>query len=84
MVIVSKLVPLKNRDEILIIFSELDLRYLYDRYIHKENIETNPFNLAYINSNYYDVNDILPDKLSHNNCQYKVIRLNIQGLLIIR
>ena len=54
-------------DEMLSNYTELDLRYLYDRTTKYENIETNPFNLADINSNYYDVNDILPDKFSHNN-----------------
>ena len=61
-------------------YTELDLRYLYDRTTQYENIETNPFNLADINSNYYDVNDILPDKFIHNNFQCKVLHLNIQGL----
>ena len=67
-------------DEMLSNYTELDLRYLYDRTTQYENIETNPFNLADINSNYYDVNDILPDKFSHNNFQCKMLHLNIQGL----
>ena len=65
-------------DEMLSNYTELDLRYLYDRTTQYENLETNPFNLADINSNYYDVNDILPDKFSHNNFQCKVLHLNIQ------
>ena len=52
-------------DEILSNYTELDLRYLYERNTQYENVETNPFNLADINSNYFDVNDILPDKFSH-------------------
>ena len=67
-------------DEMLSNYTELDLRYLYERTTQYENIETNHFNLADINSNYYDVNDILPDKFSHNNFQCKVLHLNIQGL----
>ena len=53
---------------------------MYKRNTHYETVETNPFSLADINSNYYDVNDILPDKFSHNNFQCKVLHLNIQGL----
>ena len=53
-------------DEMLSNYTVLDLRYLYERTTQYENIETNPFNLADINSNYYDVNDILPDKFSHD------------------
>ena len=64
-------------DEILSNYIELDLRYLYERNNQHEHVETNPFNLADINSNYYDVNDILPDKFSHNNFQCKVLHLNI-------
>ena len=60
-------------DEILSNYTELDLRYLYVRYIQYTNVETNPFNLA-------DINDILPDKFSHTNFQCKVLHLNIQGL----
>ena len=67
-------------DEILSNYAELDLRNLYERNTQYENVEMNPFNLADINSNYYDVNDILPDKFSHNNFQCKVLHLNIQGL----
>ena len=67
-------------DEMLSNYTELDLRYLYERNTQYENIETNPFNLADINSNYYDVNDILPDKFSHNNFQCKLLHLYIQGL----
>ena len=67
-------------DEILSHNTKLDLRYLYERNIQYENVKTNPFNLVDINSNYYDVNDILPDKFSHNKFQCKVLHLNIQGL----
>ena len=67
-------------DEILSNYTELDLRYLYERNTQYENVETNPFNLADINNNYYDVKDILPDKFSHNNFKCKVLGLNIQGL----
>ena len=67
-------------DEMLSNYTELDLKYLYERTTQYENIKTNPFNLADINSHYYDVNDILPDKFSHNNFQCKVLHLNIQGL----
>ena len=67
-------------DEILSNYTELDLRYLYERNIQYENVETNPFNSAELNSNYYDVNDILPDKFSHNNFQCKVLHLTIPGL----
>jgi len=67
-------------DEILSNYRELDLRYLYERNTQYENVETNPFNLAAIHNYYYYVNDTLPDKLSHNNCQCKVLHLNIQGL----
>ena len=67
-------------DEILSNYAELDLRNLYERNTQYENVEMNPFNLADINSNYYDVNDILHDKFSHNNFQCKVLHLNIQGL----
>jgi len=67
-------------DEMLSNYTELDLRYLYERNTQYENIETNPFNLADINSNHYDVNDILPDKFSQNNIQCKVFHLNIQEL----
>ena len=67
-------------DEILSNYTKLNLRYLYKRYTQYEYVETNPFNLADINSNYYDVNDILPDIFSHNNFQCKVLHLSIQGL----
>ena len=67
-------------DEILSKYTEFDLRYLYDRNTQYKNVETNPFNLADINSNYYDVNDILPDKFNHNNFQCKVLHQNIPGL----
>ena len=67
-------------NEILSNYTELGLRYLYEINTQYENVETNPFNLADINSNYYDVNDILPDKFSHNNCQCKVLHLSIQGI----
>ena len=67
-------------DEILSNYAELDLRNLYEINTQYENENMNPFNLADINSNYYDVNDILPDKFSHNNFQCKVLHLNIQGL----
>ena len=56
-------------DEILSNYTELDLRYLYERNTQYENVETNPFNLVDINSNYYAVNDILPDMFSHNHFQ---------------
>ena len=67
-------------DEMLSNYTELDLRYLYERNTKYENIEPNPFILADINSNYYDVNNILPDKFSNNNIHCKVLHLNIQGL----
>ena len=55
-------------------------RYLYERYTQNEDVETNPFNLANINSNYYYINDILPDRFSPTNVQCKVFPLNILGL----
>ena len=67
-------------DEILSNYTELDLRYLYERNTQYENVEMNHFYLAAINSNYYDVNDILSDKFSQNNFQCKVLLLYIQGL----
>ena len=38
-------------DEILSDYTELDLKYMYERNTQYENVETNLFYLAYINSN---------------------------------
>ena len=65
----------RKMDEILGNYTELDLRYLFERNTQYEDVETNPFNLADINCNY-----ILPDKFSHNNYQCNVLHLNINGL----
>ena len=67
-------------DKILSNYAEPNLRYLYERNTQYQNVETNPFNLADINNNYNDVNDVLPDKFSHINFQCKVVHLSIQGL----
>ena len=67
-------------DEILSNYTELYLKHLYERNTQYEHVETNRFNLTDINSNYYDVNDVLPDTFSHNNVQCKVPHLNVQGL----
>ena len=61
----------------VIILIELDLRYLYEINTQNEDVESNPFNLADINNNYYDINDILSDKFNNNNFQCKVFHLNI-------
>lgn len=40
-------------------YTELDLRHLFDIYTQNEDVETNPVNLANINSKYCDVHHIL-------------------------
>ena len=76
----SKLTSAKkeNMVEVLSKYSDIDIRY--NSYTHKSIVQTNHINLAYINSCYFDVNGIFPDKFSHNNFQYNVLHLNIQGL----
>ena len=71
----------ENMDEVLSKYLEIDIRYLYNRYTHNEDVQTHYINLAYINSSYYVVNGIFPDKFSHNNVQYKVRHLNMQGIV---
>ena len=67
-------------DDLLRSNSELDIKHLYDSQAHNEDIEINPFSLTDITSDYYDVSKLLPNKFRHNNVQYKVLHLNIQGL----
>ena len=52
-------------------YSDLDLRCLFATHAQNEDVETNPFNLADINCNYYDVhhNIMLPDKSCHIHFQ---------------
>ena len=59
---------------------ELDIKHLYDSQAHYEDIELNPFSLTDINSDYYDVSNLLTDIFRHNNVQYKVLHLNIPDL----
>ena len=60
----------------------LDLRNLFD--IHNviliKNVNTYPFSLAGINSNYYDVHYMMPDQFRTTRFQYNVLHLNILGL----
>lgn len=60
--------------------AEYDLSQLINTYIHKQDNDTNPFELAAIDSKYYDTCDIIPDKLRNTQFQYKTLHLNIQGL----
>jgi exonuclease III len=58
----------------------MDLSYHVNKYIYEKDIESNPFDLASIDSKYYDVCDILPKSLQNASFQYKVLHLNIRGL----
>jgi exonuclease III len=58
----------------------MDLSYHVNKYIYEKDIESNPFDLASIDSKYYDVCDILPKSLHNASFQYKVLHLNIRGL----
>jgi hypothetical protein len=61
-------------------YTKLDLSYHISKYIHEQNIENNPIDLAKIDSKYYDVCDIMPSNAHITSYQYKVLHLNIQGL----
>ena len=67
-------------DDLLHSNSELVIKHLYDSQAHNEDTELNPFSLTDINSDYYDVSNLLPDKCRHDNFLYKVLHLNIQSL----
>ena len=67
-------------NDVLRNYSELDLRNFLDTHILSKNVNTNPFNSAGINSNYYDVHDMMPDQFRNTCFQYNVLHLNIQGL----
>ena len=67
-------------NDVLRNYSELDLRNLFDTHILSKNVNTNPFNLAGINSTYYDVHDTMPNQFRNTRFQYNVLHLNLQGL----
>lgn len=60
--------------------SNQDLLSLANKYMHDNNIASNPFDIMNINSEYYNVNDMFPENLHNMSFQYKVMHLNIQGL----
>ena len=62
-------------NDVLRNYSELDHRNLFDTHILSKNVNTNPFNLAGISSNYYDIHDMMPDQFRNTCFQY-----NVQGL----
>ena len=61
-------------------YSEQNLRNLFDFHALNSDDDTNPFNLANINSNYYDVHYIFSDNFKNINFQCRVLHLKIQGL----
>ena len=58
----------------------LNLKEQINKYIHVDDIANNPFPIMASESNYYEINDIVPHEHGGSSFDLRVLHLNIQGL----